>query len=250
MTTNELKEILLCCVCINSYRVYFGQIVSYIKADSRQFINPLRDLTFCQQDQVSVVTRDFSSRKDAFVIVKTIKESHQRTQIARYKSGKNRESVRADAIFISKNKLPERIMKPIATIIVALICPLAHATNSDQQAFMNATTEYIGKYIAVPCETPQTAEIRVQLESFPNGYLKSISVVQSSGYPQYDKAVLKAIAIAQPLPAAKPDMLKVLGSSVMYFWPGIPTYRCNLQPLDGEIPNLKLNDLPVAPNSK
>lgn len=46
MTTNELKEILLCCVCINSYRVYFGQIVSYIKADSRQFINPLRDLTF------------------------------------------------------------------------------------------------------------------------------------------------------------------------------------------------------------
>jgi len=250
MTTNELKGILLWCICINSYRVYFGQIVSYIKVGSRQFINPLRELTFCQQDQVSVVTRDFSLSKDVSVIVKITKESHQRAQIAQYQSGKNREPVRAGAIFIYKNELPERKMKPIATIIIALICPLAHATNSEQQAFMNATTDYIGKYIAVPCETPQNAEIRVQLESFPNGYLKSISVVQGSGYPQYDKAVLKAIAIAQPLPAAKPDMLEVLGSSVMYFWPGIPTYRCNLQPLDGEIPNLKLNDLPATPNTE
>ncbi len=143
-------------------------------------------------------------------------------------------------------------MKSITTAIIFLICPLAHAANTEQQEFMNAATASIEKYIAVPCETPQTAEIKVQLESFPNGYLKSINVLQSSGYPQYDKAVLKAIAIAQPLPAANPDMLKVLGSSIMYFWPEIPSYRCNLQPLNGEIPNLKSTDLPAAPkaNSK
>ncbi len=143
-------------------------------------------------------------------------------------------------------------MKPIAILIIALLCPLAHAAGSEQKEFMNAATASIGNYIAVPCETPQSAEIKVQLESFPNGYLKSITVVQSSGYPQYDKAVLKAIAIAQPLPAANPDMLKALGNSVMYFWPQIPTYRCNLQPLNGEIPNLKSTDLPAAPkaNSK
>src|SRR5208282_3372190 len=153
---------------------------------------------------------------------------------------------------MSKPKLPERKMKSIVAAIIIFICPLAQAANSGQQEFMNTVTEHIGKYIAVPCETPQTAEIKVQLESFPNGYLKSITVVQSSGFLPYDKAVMKAIVTAQPLPAANPDMLKALGNSVMYFWPEIPTYRCNLQPLNGEIPNLKANDLPAAPkaNSK
>jgi len=143
-------------------------------------------------------------------------------------------------------------MKRIAFAILTLLCPLAHAASSEQQEFMNAATANIGKYIAVPCETPQTAEIKVQLESFPDGYLKSITVVQSSGYPQYDKAVLKAIATAQPFlaTAADPGMLKALGNSVMYFRPGIPTYRCNLQPLNGEIPNLKSNDLLAAPKAK
>jgi TonB family protein len=141
-------------------------------------------------------------------------------------------------------------MKSIAAIIIALLCPLVHAASTEQQEFMSAATAGIEKYIAVPCETPQTAEIKVQLESFPDGFLKSIYVVQSSGYPQYDRAVIKAIATAQPLPAAEPGLLKVLENSVMYFRPGIPTYRCNLQPLNGEIPNLKFNDLPAAPKAK
>src|SRR5271154_4299928 len=108
-------------------------------------------------------------------------------------------------------------MKSIVAAIIALLCPLAHAANSEQQEFMNAATASIEKYIAVPCETPQTAEIKVQLESFPNGYLKSIYIVQSSGYPPYDRAVVKAIATAQPFSATDPVLLKALENSVMYF---------------------------------
>jgi TonB family protein len=130
-------------------------------------------------------------------------------------------------------------MKSIAAAVIVFICPFAHADVSEQQEFMNTATANIEKYIAVPCETPQTAEIKVQLESFPDGYLKNITVVQSSGYPQYDRAVLKAIATAQPFAAADPGVLKELRNSVMYFRPGIPSYHCNLQPLNGEIPNLK-----------
>jgi TonB family protein len=148
-----------------------------------------------------------------------------------------------------KTKFPERKMKLIAAAIMVLICPLAYAADSEQQEFMNATTASIEKYIAVPCETPQTAEIKVQLESFPNGYLKSINVVQSSGYPQYDRAVLKAVATAQPFPATDPGVVKELGSSIMYFRPGIPSYRCNLEPLNGEIPHLMVNGLLAEPKT-
>ncbi|HUO45056.1 MAG TPA: TonB C-terminal domain-containing protein [Burkholderiales bacterium] len=131
-------------------------------------------------------------------------------------------------------------------------CPFvpAYAATTAQQAFMDATTRSVEKYIAVPCETPQTAEIKVQLQSFADGHLKSIEIVQQSGYPQYDKAVLKAIADAQPLTVSDPAALQHLGDSILYFHPGIPPYPCNLQPLNGDIPNLKLNELPAAPKTK
>ena len=138
-------------------------------------------------------------------------------------------------------------MKPAAAAIIILLCPPAYAAGGEAQEFMDTATKRIERYIAVPCETPQTAEIKVQLESFPNGYLKSIEVVQSSGYPPYDKAVLRAIADAQPFAAADPETLKKLDSSILYFKPGIPAYDCNLQPLNGEIPNLKVNELPSTP---
>ena len=139
-------------------------------------------------------------------------------------------------------------MRAAIAVTAALLCPSAHAATAGQKAFMDAATRSIERYIAVPCATPQTAEIRVQLESFADGYLKSVAVVQRSGYPQYDKAVLRAIADVQPLPAADPAALESLADAVLYFHPDIPTYPCNLQPLNGEIPNLQINELPAAPS--
>jgi TonB family protein len=149
-----------------------------------------------------------------------------------------------------KSRLRLQVIKPFVIAMLVLLCPLAHAAGTEQQKFMEAVTASIDNVVVVPCETPQTAEIKVQLDSFPNGYLKGLYVVKSSGYPLYDKAVLKAIATAQPLPNDNPVVLKNLATTVMYFRPSIPAYRCNLQPLEGEIPNVEFNEAPATSKEK
>ena len=73
---------------VNTYRVYFGQVVAYIRVDKRQFEKPLRDLALCSQDKVSIVVRDFETSKDFSVMARVAKQSHRRVQNIRAQSKK------------------------------------------------------------------------------------------------------------------------------------------------------------------
>lgn len=75
---------------INAYRVYFGQVVAYIKVDNRPFPSPLNELALCRQDGLSIVVRDFTESKDFAAMKKTAEQSRQRVQMARHASGRHR----------------------------------------------------------------------------------------------------------------------------------------------------------------
>lgn len=48
----------------NAYRVYFGQIVAYIKVDQRPTPDPFNKCALLAQDEVTLITRDFGKSKD------------------------------------------------------------------------------------------------------------------------------------------------------------------------------------------
>ena len=68
---------------VNAYRFYFGQVVAYIKVDSRSFPRSLQDLALCRHNILSIVQRDFIGSKDFLAMAWTAKQSHQREQMAR-----------------------------------------------------------------------------------------------------------------------------------------------------------------------
>ena len=69
---------------VNAYRVSFGEVVSYIKVDSRPLPSTLRDLSLLAQPTVTLVARDFSKSKDFAAMVHTAKQSHQHQEEARH----------------------------------------------------------------------------------------------------------------------------------------------------------------------
>lgn len=75
---------------INAYRIYLGQVVAYIKVDNRPFPSPLDELALCRQDSVYIAARNFTESKDLAAMRKTVEQSHQREQMARRTSGRQR----------------------------------------------------------------------------------------------------------------------------------------------------------------
>lgn len=73
---------------INAYRVYFGQVVAYIKVDNRPFPSPLNEFALCRQGGLLIKVRDFTASKDFAAMKKTVAQSHQRVQMARRTSGR------------------------------------------------------------------------------------------------------------------------------------------------------------------
>lgn len=62
---------------VNSYRVYFGQIVAYIKVDRRPLPAPFDRVALLVQDQVTFVARDFVKSKDFAAMRQTAISSHK-----------------------------------------------------------------------------------------------------------------------------------------------------------------------------
>jgi hypothetical protein len=65
---------------INAYRVYFGQMVAYIKVDRRPFPAPLSKFALLVQNQVALIARDFGKSKDFAVMSRTAICSHENAQ--------------------------------------------------------------------------------------------------------------------------------------------------------------------------
>lgn len=65
---------------VNSYRVYFGQVVAYIKVDRRPFPAPLNKFSLLGQRHVTLVNRDLSGSNDFNVMIKTVERSHENVQ--------------------------------------------------------------------------------------------------------------------------------------------------------------------------
>lgn len=68
---------------VNSYRVYFGQVVAYIKVDRRPLPAPFDKLALLAQDQITLVARDFTKSKDYVAMRQTAISSNKNFQQAR-----------------------------------------------------------------------------------------------------------------------------------------------------------------------
>lgn len=61
----------------------------------------------------------------------------------------------------------------------------------------------IRRNLVVPLGTPNSLITGVQIRILPDGVILAIYITKSSGYQEYDAAVLKAIHMSSPLPATK-----------------------------------------------
>ena len=102
----------------------------------------------------------------------------------------------------------------LAWSICALACATANAADpaAEKEQSLIRLRASIVKNLSTPCgvKPKQRVELTVQLQD--NGYVQSVTLVQSSGAPAFDAALMSAIAGAQPysLPkdaAARKDLL-------------------------------------------
>ncbi|WP_157731335.1 hypothetical protein [Azotobacter chroococcum] len=64
---------------VNAYRLYFGEIVAYIKVDSRPFQPPLSSMSLLRSPTLKVVSRNIGTSKDFRAMVNTATKSHRNT---------------------------------------------------------------------------------------------------------------------------------------------------------------------------
>lgn len=69
---------------VNAYRMYFGEVVAYIKVDKRPFRSPLKEYTLLSGEQVTVIARNFDESKEFQSMIRTAQKSHLNQQNARH----------------------------------------------------------------------------------------------------------------------------------------------------------------------
>jgi len=62
---------------VNAYRIYFGEVVAYVKVDSQLFRSPLREIALLAQESTTLVARSLGKSKDMAAMIRTAKESHK-----------------------------------------------------------------------------------------------------------------------------------------------------------------------------
>ena len=73
---------------VNSYRLYLGEIIAYIKIDSRPFPQQLRSHSLQFGLPVTIVTREMSKSKDLVAMKNTARRSH--TNLSNFRLGHSR----------------------------------------------------------------------------------------------------------------------------------------------------------------
>ena len=69
---------------VNTYRMYFGEVVAYIKVDKRSLGSPLKEYILLSGEQVTVIARNFDESKDFQSMIRTAQKSHLNQQNARH----------------------------------------------------------------------------------------------------------------------------------------------------------------------
>jgi|GEM_PF-3048961 len=97
-------------------------------------------------------------------------------------------------------------MKAIASFLLALSLVGCASSPPDipalQSAWGNEVRTKIRSNIATPQNTPPNAKVVFSIKQLINGEVIEVTLIQSSGFPEYDKATEKAIYTSSPLPKA------------------------------------------------
>lgn len=70
-------------------------------------------------------------------------------------------------------------------------------------------SNHVKKHITVPPGVPDSARAVVRVSQLPDGSIVNTTLEQSSGWPAYDEAVMRALAKASPLPRPAPPSVYV-----------------------------------------
>tara|TARA_B100000676_G_scaffold309683_1_gene373968 strand:+ start:554 stop:1318 length:765 start_codon:yes stop_codon:yes gene_type:complete len=103
------------------------------------------------------------------------------------------------------------------------------ASNADQSdvevaSFTDAISAQVGQRWRIPGNYRNRDDIktRVRIQMIPGGEVINVSVVKSSGYPDFDESVMNAVKLASPLPVPDGPMFdKQFRSLVIEFDPGV-----------------------------
>ena len=87
----------------------------------------------------------------------------------------------------------------------ALVAAVAHAADpaAEKAQSLSKLRADIANSLRTPCGVKPTKRIEVKLLLQANGYVQSLALVQSSGAPEFDAAVMSAIADVQPFSLPK-----------------------------------------------
>lgn len=103
------------------------------------------------------------------------------------------------------------------------------ASSADQAdahvaSFTDAIAAHVGQRWRIPgnYRNRDDVQTRVKIQMIPGGEVINVSVVESSGYPDFDESVLNAVKLASPLPVPDgPLFNEQFRSLVIEFDPGV-----------------------------
>ena len=103
------------------------------------------------------------------------------------------------------------------------------ASNADQSdvevaSFTDAISAQVGQRWRIPGNYRNRDDIKTQvrIQMIPGGEVVNVSVVKSSGYPDFDESVMNAVKLASPLPVPDGPLFdKQFRSLVIEFDPGV-----------------------------
>ena len=103
------------------------------------------------------------------------------------------------------------------------------ASNADQSdvevaSYTDAISAHVGQRWRIPGNYRNRDDIttRVRIQMIPGGEVINVSVVESSGYPDFDESVMNAVKLSSPLPVPDGPMFnKQFRSLVMEFDPKV-----------------------------
>ena len=102
---------------------------------------------------------------------------------------------------------PTHILIPVKYDLTAPSNPNAPRNEPESVRFVMKDTRSIGARIkanisfVVPANWERNDPVEYEVSLSPNGLIQSVKMLKSSGLPEFDKAVRRAIALTEPFPA-------------------------------------------------
>ena len=93
----------------------------------------------------------------------------------------------------------------LACALPLLVCAFSHAADpaAEKAQSLQKLRADIANSLRTPCGIKPTKRVEVKLLLQENGYVQGYALVQSSGAPEFDAALMSAIADVQPFSLPK-----------------------------------------------